>query len=109
MFVILSMYIASGYLLQIFTKPLTDRPTFFMEIIQRRGGFSFGKGNFKALFVSIEEEQRKRNTLWVLSLLGAQRVNATMVFMSMMFWFFIILFAEMFSVTVLRSICWSWI
>ena len=63
MFVILSMYIASGYLLQIFTKPLTDRPTFFMEIIQRRGGFSFGKGNFKALFVSIEEEQRKRNTL----------------------------------------------
>jgi len=52
-----------GYLLQIFTKPLTDRPTFFMEIIQRRGGFSFGKGNLKALFQSIEEEQRKRNTL----------------------------------------------
>ena len=52
-----------GYLLQIFTKPLTDRPTLFFEIIQRRGGFSFGKGNFKALFVSIEEEQRKRGTL----------------------------------------------
>lgn len=52
-----------GYLLQIFTKPLTDRPTLFFEIIQRRGGYSFGKGNFKALFVSIEEEQRKRNTL----------------------------------------------
>ena len=52
-----------GYLLQIFTKPLTDRPTLFIEIIQRRGGFSFGKGNFKALFVSIEEEQRKRGTL----------------------------------------------
>ncbi|KAF4689416.1 hypothetical protein FOZ60_001666 [Perkinsus olseni] len=52
-----------GYLLQIFTRPLTDRPTFFIEIIQRRGGFSFGKGNFKALFVSIEEEQRRRGTL----------------------------------------------
>ena len=52
-----------GYLLQIFTKPLTDRPTLFFEVIQRRGGFSFGKGNFKALFVSIEEEQRKRGTL----------------------------------------------
>lgn len=52
-----------GYLLQIFTKPMTDRPTFFVEVIQRRGGFSFGKGNFKALFVSIEEEQQKRGTL----------------------------------------------
>ena len=52
-----------GYLLQIFTKPLTDRPTLFFEIIQRRGGYSFGKGNFKALFVSIEEEQAKRGTL----------------------------------------------
>ena len=52
-----------GYLLQIFTKPLTDRPTLFFEIIQRRGGFSFGKGNFKALFQSIEEEQVKRGTL----------------------------------------------
>ena len=52
-----------GYLLQIFTKPLTDRPTLFFEIIQRRGGFSFGKGNFKALFESIEGEQVKRGTL----------------------------------------------
>ena len=52
-----------GYLLQIFTKPLGDRPTLFFEIIQRRGGFSFGKGNFKALFQSIEEEQVKRGTL----------------------------------------------
>jgi len=52
-----------GYLLQIFTKPLGDRPTLFFEIIQRRGGFSFGKGNFKALFQSIEDEQVKRGTL----------------------------------------------
>ena len=52
-----------GYLLQIFTKPLTDRPTLFFEIIQRKGAQSFGKGNFKALFESIEEEQRRRGTL----------------------------------------------
>lgn len=52
-----------GYLLQIFTKPLQDRPTVFFEIIQRKGAKSFGKGNFKALFESIEEEQRKRGTL----------------------------------------------
>jgi 4-hydroxyphenylpyruvate dioxygenase len=52
-----------GYLLQIFTKPVEDRPTFFFEIIQRKGGESFGKGNFKALFVSIEKEQEKRGTL----------------------------------------------
>ena len=52
-----------GYLLQIFTKPVEDRPTFFYEIIQRKGGESFGKGNFKALFVSIEKEQAKRGTL----------------------------------------------
>jgi 4-hydroxyphenylpyruvate dioxygenase len=52
-----------GYMLQIFTKPLQDRPTVFFEIIQRRGSLSFGKGNFKALFVSIEEEQAKRGTL----------------------------------------------
>ncbi len=52
-----------GYLLQIFTKPVEDRPTFFYEIIQRKGGESFGKGNFKALFVSIEKEQEKRGTL----------------------------------------------
>ena len=52
-----------GYLLQIFTKPLTDRPTLFFEIIQRKGAQSFGKGNFKALFESIEAEQEKRGTL----------------------------------------------
>lgn len=52
-----------GYLLQIFTKPVEDRPTMFFEIIQRVGARSFGKGNFQALFESIEEEQRKRGTL----------------------------------------------
>ena len=52
-----------GYMLQIFTKPLGDRPTLFFEIIQRKGSLSFGKGNFKALFVSIEREQEKRGTL----------------------------------------------
>jgi 4-hydroxyphenylpyruvate dioxygenase len=52
-----------GYLLQIFTKPLNDRPTLFFEIIQRKGAKSFGKGNFKALFESIEAEQEKRGTL----------------------------------------------
>lgn len=52
-----------GYLLQIFTKPVVDRPTMFFEIIQRKGAQSFGKGNFKALFESIEEEQRRRGTL----------------------------------------------
>jgi 4-hydroxyphenylpyruvate dioxygenase len=52
-----------GYLLQIFTKPLTDRPTLFFEIIQRKGAQSFGKGNFQALFESIEAEQEKRGTL----------------------------------------------
>ena len=54
---------AEGYLLQIFTKPLTDRPTLFFEIIQRKGAQSFGKGNFKALFESIEAEQERRGTL----------------------------------------------
>jgi 4-hydroxyphenylpyruvate dioxygenase len=53
----------AGYMLQIFTKPLQDRPTLFFEIIQRRGSLSFGKGNFKALFVAIEEEQAKRGNL----------------------------------------------
>jgi 4-hydroxyphenylpyruvate dioxygenase len=53
----------SGYLLQLFTKPLQDRPTFFMEIIQRRGSESFGKGNFRALFETIEQEQAKRGNL----------------------------------------------
>ncbi|MCB2219151.1 MAG: 4-hydroxyphenylpyruvate dioxygenase [Bacteroidetes bacterium] len=52
-----------GYLLQIFTKPVEDRPTVFYEIIQRMGAKSFGKGNFKALFESIEREQEKRGTL----------------------------------------------
>lgn len=52
-----------GYLLQIFTKPVEDRPTVFYEIIQRKGAKSFGKGNFKALFESIEREQERRGTL----------------------------------------------
>lgn len=52
-----------GYLLQIFTKPVEDRPTMFFEIIQRRGAQSFGKGNFKALFESIEREQALRGNL----------------------------------------------
>lgn len=52
-----------GYLLQIFTKPVEDRPTVFYEIIQRRGAKSFGKGNFKALFESIEREQAIRGNL----------------------------------------------
>ena len=52
-----------GYLLQIFTKPVGDRPTLFFEIIQRKGAQSFGKGNFKALFESIEAEQERRGTL----------------------------------------------
>ena len=53
----------NGYMLQIFTKPLQDRPTLFFEIIQRKGSNSFGKGNFKALFQSIESEQQKRGNL----------------------------------------------
>ena len=52
-----------GYLLQLFTKPLMDRPTVFIEIIQRKGATSFGKGNFKALFEAIEREQEHRGTL----------------------------------------------
>ncbi|HET7153336.1 MAG TPA: 4-hydroxyphenylpyruvate dioxygenase [Candidatus Kapabacteria bacterium] len=52
-----------GYMLQIFTKPVEDRPTLFFEIIQRRGGRSFGKGNFKALFEAIEREQMLRGNL----------------------------------------------
>ena len=52
-----------GYLLQIFTKPVLDRPTMFFEIIQRKGAQSFGKGNFKALFEAIEREQEARGTL----------------------------------------------
>ena len=52
-----------GYMLQIFTKPVADRPTLFFEVIQRRGSKSFGKGNFKALFEAIEREQEIRGTL----------------------------------------------
>ncbi len=52
-----------GYLLQIFTKPVQDRPTVFYEIIQRKGARSFGKGNFKALFEAIEREQERRGNL----------------------------------------------
>lgn len=53
----------AGYLLQLFTKPVQDRPTLFYEVIQRKGSESFGKGNFKALFESIEREQAKRGNL----------------------------------------------
>lgn len=53
----------NGYLLQIFTKPVQDRPTLFLEVIQRAGCESFGKGNFKALFESIELEQKRRGNL----------------------------------------------
>jgi 4-hydroxyphenylpyruvate dioxygenase len=52
-----------GYLLQLFTKPVQDRPTLFFEIIQRKGAKSFGKGNFKALFEAIEREQQARGNL----------------------------------------------
>eukprot|EP01135_Chromosphaera_perkinsii_P009197 Nk52_evm32s1671 gene=Nk52_evmTU32s1671 len=60
---ILVDYDEQGYLLQIFTKPLEDRPTFFIEIIQRKNHQGFGAGNFKALFQSIEIEQDKRGNL----------------------------------------------
>lgn len=53
-----------GYLLQIFTKPVEDRPTLFFEVLQRKGCKGFGKGNFKALFISIEEEQKRRGNLF---------------------------------------------
>src|SRR6202051_4339364 len=52
-----------GYLLQIFSKPVEDRPTLFFEIIQRKGSRGFGKGNFKALFEALELEQEKRGNL----------------------------------------------
>ena len=52
-----------GYLLQIFTKPLGDRPTVFFELIERHGSLGFGKGNFKALFEAIEREQGLRGNL----------------------------------------------
>jgi 4-hydroxyphenylpyruvate dioxygenase len=52
-----------GYMLQIFTRPVEDRPTLFYEVIQRKGSRSFGKGNFKALFEAIEREQALRGNL----------------------------------------------
>jgi len=60
---ILVDYDDKGYLLQIFTKPLEDRPTLFLEVIQRRNHNGFGAGNFKALFESIEAEQSLRGNL----------------------------------------------
>jgi len=52
-----------GYLLQIFTRPVEDRPTLFFEVIQRKGCRGFGKGNFQALFQAIEREQEARGNL----------------------------------------------
>jgi 4-hydroxyphenylpyruvate dioxygenase len=52
-----------GYLLQIFTRPIGDRPTVFFELIERHGSLGFGKGNFKALFEAIEREQERRGNL----------------------------------------------
>ena len=52
-----------GYLLQIFTKPIGDRPTLFLEVIERHGARGFGEGNFKALFEAIEREQERRGNL----------------------------------------------
>jgi 4-hydroxyphenylpyruvate dioxygenase len=60
---ILVDYDAKGYLLQLFCKPLQDRPTFFIEVIQRRNHQGFGAGNFKALFEAIEAEQSLRGNL----------------------------------------------
>jgi 4-hydroxyphenylpyruvate dioxygenase len=60
---ILIDYDEKGYLLQIFTKPVEDRPTLFYEVIQRRNHSGFGAGNFKSLFISFEEEQAKRGNL----------------------------------------------
>jgi 4-hydroxyphenylpyruvate dioxygenase len=52
-----------GYLLQLFTRPVQDRPTVFFEIIERKGSRGFGKGNFRALFEAIEREQELRGNL----------------------------------------------
>ncbi|OTF71370.1 hypothetical protein BLA29_013370 [Euroglyphus maynei] len=60
---ILIDYDDNGYLLQIFTKPMQDRPTLFLEVIQRRNHQGFGAGNFKTLFESIELEQERRGNL----------------------------------------------
>jgi len=54
---------SGGYLLQIFTETVVDRPTLFVEIIQREGATGFGEGNFKALFEAIEREQARRGNL----------------------------------------------
>ena len=53
-----------GYMLQIFTKPIGDRPTMFLEVIERHGARGFGEGNFKALFEAIEREQELRGNLY---------------------------------------------
>lgn len=60
---ILIDYDDNGYLLQIFTKPMQDRPTLFLEVIQRHNHQGFGAGNFKTLFESIEKEQNRRGNL----------------------------------------------
>src|SRR5690606_41878654 len=60
---ILVDYDDEGYLLQIFSRPLQDRPTAFIEVIERHGSRGFGKGNFKALFEALEQEQDKRGNL----------------------------------------------
>ena len=60
---ILVDYDEKGYLLQIFTKPLEDRPTLFLEVIQRRNHQGFGAGNFLALFKAIEAEQEQRGNV----------------------------------------------
>ena len=52
-----------GYLLQIFSQPVQDRPTLFFEVIERHGSRGFGRGNFKALFVALEREQERRGNL----------------------------------------------
>jgi len=56
-------YDDNGYLLQLFSKPIEDRPTVFIEIIQRRNFWGFGAGNFKSLFKALEDEQDKRGNL----------------------------------------------
>jgi 4-hydroxyphenylpyruvate dioxygenase len=56
-------YDDKGYMLQLFTKPLEDRPTLFLEVIQRNGHQGFGAGNFKALFEAIEADQAARGNL----------------------------------------------
>jgi len=62
---ILIDYDEKGYLLQLFTKPVEDRPTLFFEIIQRRNHQGFGAGNFKSLFKALEDEQARRgNLIW---------------------------------------------